>query len=64
MDVCITCGQELAIMERNRAECWECRDRANESYSEDGEDDLSGYVFAVTAEVKTTKLPLSEDHSR
>ena len=26
MDICISCGEELSIMERNRAECWECRD--------------------------------------
>ncbi len=43
MDVCISCGQELAIMERNRAECWECRDKATESYSDDDDVDLTGY---------------------
>ncbi len=35
MDFCISCGMELAIMERNRVECWECRDATTESYSED-----------------------------
>ncbi|WP_256218374.1 hypothetical protein [Bacillus sp. MUM 116] len=29
MDICISCGEELSIMERNRAECWECRDITN-----------------------------------
>jgi hypothetical protein len=36
MDFCISCGTELSIMERNRAECWECRDtKTTEAYSED-----------------------------
>jgi hypothetical protein len=35
MDVCISCGTELSIMERNRAECWECRDTTTEAYTED-----------------------------
>jgi uncharacterized membrane protein len=35
MDCCISCGIELAIMERNRVECWECREATTESYSED-----------------------------
>lgn len=34
MENCITCGEELAIMERNRTECWECRDTSTEAYSE------------------------------
>ncbi|WP_264757812.1 hypothetical protein [Neobacillus dielmonensis] len=42
MDVCINCGQELAIMERNRTECWECRDKATESYSDDDDVELAG----------------------
>lgn len=36
MDVCISCGEVLSIMERNRAECWQCRDtKTTEAYSED-----------------------------
>lgn len=35
MDVCITCGDELSKMERNRCECWECIDKAIETYGED-----------------------------
>ncbi|TWD92431.1 hypothetical protein FB550_11862 [Neobacillus bataviensis] len=34
MDICIKCGEELAIMERNRVECWECRDSTIEAYAE------------------------------
>jgi DNA-directed RNA polymerase subunit RPC12/RpoP len=34
MDKCIRCGEELAIMERNRAECWDCRDKTIEAYTE------------------------------
>lgn len=35
MDVCIICGDELSKMERNRSECWECIDKATETYGED-----------------------------
>ena len=35
MDICISCGMELSIMERNRAECWECRDTTTEAYTEE-----------------------------
>lgn len=35
MDYCISCGMELSIMERNRAECWECRDTTTEAYTEE-----------------------------
>jgi hypothetical protein len=35
MEVCISCGKELAIMERNRCECWDCREKTNETYGED-----------------------------
>ena len=34
-DVCIYCENELAKMERNRAVCWDCRDKMNETYGED-----------------------------
>lgn len=35
MDTCISCGNELAIMERNRSECWDCRDKVTETYEEE-----------------------------
>lgn len=35
MDTCISCGKELSTMERNRSECWECRDTTTEAYEED-----------------------------
>ena len=35
MDRCISCGEELSIMERNRSECWACRDITTEAYSEE-----------------------------
>ncbi|MED3625420.1 hypothetical protein [Neobacillus thermocopriae] len=35
IDICISCGMELSIMERNRAECWDCRDSTTEAYAED-----------------------------
>ena len=35
IDVCITCGDELSKMERNRCECWDCIDKATETYGED-----------------------------
>ena len=38
LDVCITCGSELAVMERNRAECWDCLEKTVESYDEEMED--------------------------
>jgi predicted RNA-binding Zn-ribbon protein involved in translation (DUF1610 family) len=34
MEICISCGEELAIMERNRTECWECRETTIEAYAE------------------------------
>jgi hypothetical protein len=34
-DNCIHCGIELAVPERNRVECWECRDQISETYAED-----------------------------
>jgi hypothetical protein len=35
MERCISCGDELSKMERNRAECWECRERTYEAYDEE-----------------------------
>ncbi|WP_187373213.1 hypothetical protein [Bacillus rubiinfantis] len=35
-DVCVYCGKVLAKMERNRAFCWECRDKLTEiTYDEE-----------------------------
>lgn len=36
-DVCVYCESELAKMERNRAVCWECRDKFTETYDEEEE---------------------------
>jgi hypothetical protein len=35
MDICISCGNELSLPERNRSECWDCRDTTTEAYTED-----------------------------
>jgi len=35
MDKCISCGEELSILEKNRSECWSCRDTTTESYGEE-----------------------------
>lgn len=37
MDVCVHCGLELAVMERTRSECWECRDKISCTYTDDVE---------------------------
>lgn len=34
-DFCVHCGDELAIMERNRSECWDCGDKISNTYSDD-----------------------------
>jgi hypothetical protein len=34
-DECVFCGEELALMERNRSECWDCKDRISDTYSDD-----------------------------
>lgn len=39
MDTCISCGKELAVMERNRCECWECRYRTVETYDEESDNE-------------------------
>ncbi|WP_280922270.1 hypothetical protein [Ammoniphilus resinae] len=36
-DCCVHCGYELAAIERNRSECWECRDKISITYSDDTE---------------------------
>jgi DNA-directed RNA polymerase subunit RPC12/RpoP len=36
-DRCINCGEELSIIERNRSECLDCRDRTFVTHSEDEE---------------------------
>lgn len=60
VDVCITCGKELAIMERNRTECWECRYRTTETYSEEEHEELADYMFDA---VQNTDSPITPDHS-
>ena len=35
MDACVYCKEELAIMERNRTECWECQDNISVTYYDD-----------------------------
>ncbi|MGG2092172.1 hypothetical protein AB1283_05515 [Bacillus sp. S13(2024)] len=35
MDRCVNCHEELAIMERNRSECWNCQERMSETYFDD-----------------------------
>jgi hypothetical protein len=37
-DRCVYCGEELAIMEQNRSECWMCLDRMSATYSDDMEE--------------------------
>ncbi|MBI0575890.1 hypothetical protein IEC97_00840 [Neobacillus cucumis] len=32
---CVYCNQALAIMEQNRSECWECREKMSETYSDE-----------------------------
>ncbi len=34
-DECIHCGEELAIFERNRCECMNCRESFNPTYADD-----------------------------
>lgn len=35
MDCCVHCNQELSKFERNRSECWDCREKISETYSDD-----------------------------
>lgn len=35
MERCVHCGEELAIMERNRSECWDCQDKISLTASDD-----------------------------
>lgn len=35
LDSCISCGNELSIMERNRSECWDCIYKTVETYEEE-----------------------------
>lgn len=39
MDVCVHCGLELALIERTRSECWDCRDKISDTYADDVEHD-------------------------
>lgn len=34
-DLCIYCGEELAVFERNRSECMNCRESFNPTYADD-----------------------------
>jgi hypothetical protein len=34
-DVCVHCGEELNLFERTRSECWACRDKISDTYSDD-----------------------------
>ncbi|HJV46195.1 MAG TPA: hypothetical protein VJ824_10805 [Bacillota bacterium] len=38
VDKCITCNEELAPWERNRANCLDCRESSTEAYGDDIED--------------------------
>jgi hypothetical protein len=35
IDRCVSCYQELAIMEQNRSVCWDCQNKISETYSDD-----------------------------
>ena len=35
IDCCVYCNEELAIMERNRSNCWSCQDKMSETYADD-----------------------------
>lgn len=35
IDCCVECNEELAIMERNRSNCWNCQDKITETYADD-----------------------------
>lgn len=43
-DFCVFCGAELALMERNRSECWDCQDKISVTYSDDILGDLEADV--------------------
>ncbi|MEC1639515.1 hypothetical protein [Schinkia azotoformans] len=34
-DCCINCGEVLSVIERNRSECLDCRDRTSPTHSDD-----------------------------
>lgn len=34
-DTCVYCGEELALMEKNRSECWVCQDKISLTASDD-----------------------------
>ncbi|MEW9672516.1 hypothetical protein [Ammoniphilus sp. 3BR4] len=40
IDKCISCHQELAIWERNRCECLDCREKMIETYGDDSVEDV------------------------
>lgn len=35
MEKCVRCEEVLAVMERNRSECWDCQDNISGTYSDD-----------------------------
>lgn len=35
LDRCVNCGEVLSVIERNRSECWDCRERTSPTHSED-----------------------------
>lgn len=51
LDLCISCGQELAPWERNRSECLSCRDRVTESYGDETQDEEEYYIIEESGEV-------------
>jgi len=34
-EICVNCGDELSLMEKNRSECWDCLDRISVTYADD-----------------------------
>lgn len=35
LDLCVHCGEELSLLERNRSECFGCRDKISLTASDD-----------------------------
>ncbi|WHZ05044.1 hypothetical protein QNH48_10675 [Neobacillus sp. YX16] len=46
-DCCVECHEELAIMERNRSNCWNCQDKISETYADDHIDEEDGVKSVV-----------------
>lgn len=47
IDCCVDCHEELAIMERNRSNCWNCQDKISETYADDHVDEEDGVISVV-----------------